>query len=170
MASTKSGKPAKTTKQAQKSRLATRKTPLSAMRNSAQEVWRAGLGAVAKAQDKATEAAELVKDRMVDAGVIEVTDKLVERFSKLGHVVEGRAAQVLSRAGVATKKDVDTLSRRVSKLGAEVEKLVLAKKPLSKRPVTARKTSKPSQPTVNVVVTPNAVPTTSPTTATDLPV
>ena len=129
------------------------------LRNQAQDIWLSGLGAFANMQEqgnqiienlmaqsknlqgRVVESADDVKAR-VEARIAnvrdaEVAERMVERLSKLGHVVETRATSALSRAGIATKKDVQTLSRRVSKLGAEVEKLAAAKK-------VAAKTVKPA--------------------------
>jgi poly(hydroxyalkanoate) granule-associated protein len=181
----------------------------ASVRDSAQDIWLAGLGAFAKAQDEGNRVfdalvsegksiqdrvrgvAGSVKGKLSDKRVADVTDKLVGSWGKLGQMVEDRAADALSRAGVATKKEVDTLSRRVSKLGVEVEKLATSKKAVVKtaakvavksvtgakskvvkaqsKPVAVKVAVKPAAKVVKklaaVKVAPKAVPKTAPTPA-----
>jgi poly(hydroxyalkanoate) granule-associated protein len=113
-----------------------------AVRDSAQEIWLAGLGAFAKTQDegskvfdafvtegktlqsKVREAADTVTGRFSDARVSELTDKMVGGWTRFGKLVEEGAADAMGRAGVATKAEIATLARRVGKIADDVEQLV----------------------------------------------
>ena len=112
------------------------------VRDSAQEIWLAGLGAFSKTQDegskvfdafvtegktlqsKVREAADTVTGRFSDARVSELTDKMVGGWTRFGKLVEEGAAEALGRAGVATKTEIATLARRVGKIADDVEQLV----------------------------------------------
>lgn len=121
---------------------------LQAVRESAQEIWQAGLGAFAKAQQEGTKLFEaLVKEgeglskktRSVAEGKIsEVTgnvSKAATQFSskaqasatdawdKLEQVFEDRVARALNRLGVPTQRDVQSLAKRVEELTASVNAL-----------------------------------------------
>lgn len=124
------------------------------VRHQAQDLWMSGLGVIANAQDQGTRAVDAllsrgkdlqgrvadtadtlkgrVEDRVAKLRDAEMAERFVARLNKLGQAVETRTAEALGRAGVATKKDVQSLSRRVSKLGAEVEKLAAARKVAAK--------------------------------------
>lgn len=122
-------------------------------REAAQEVWMAGLESVAQAQESGgkvitaiTRESRAAQTRMLDVAqeikgrlqtITNVSEKINGRFGDLGDFVGDRAALVLGRAGVATKKEVQTLSRRVSKLAAEVERVAGAKKTAVKPVVKA---------------------------------
>lgn len=113
-----------------------------AVRDSAQEIWLAGLGAFAKTQEeggkvfdafvtegktlqsKVRDAADTVSGRFSDARVSELTGKMVGGWTRFGKLVEEGAADALGRAGVATKTEIATLARRVSKIADDVEQLV----------------------------------------------
>jgi len=138
---------------------------------SAQQIWLAGMGAFAKAQEgrlkvfealikegthlqrKTQSAAEEkigeVTDRMSTmAG--DVTAKAGQHWDKLESIFEQRTAKAMSKLGVPTAKDVDALIKRVDELAAAVAKLskTAPAKPAAKaaakktpRRSTARKTS-----------------------------
>jgi poly(hydroxyalkanoate) granule-associated protein len=164
----KSNKPA--AKKALKTNFAT------SVRDSAQEIWLAGLGAFTRAQDEGNRvfdtlvsegkaiqqrvrgAADSVKDKLAEKRVAEVADRIVGSWSKLGQMVEDRASDALASTGVATKKEVDSLSRRVSKLGSEVEKLVSGKKTIAQ--LSAKAVAK--KPAVKAAVKPAAKVTAKP--------
>lgn len=110
------------------------------VRESAQQIWLAGLGAFAKAQARGTKfQAESAKifDALVREGearqsfVRKVTGKKVAEaaakasgtWDKLEQVFEDRVARSLSSLGVPTKKDIETLSRRVAELTEVVQSL-----------------------------------------------
>jgi len=126
------------------------------VRESAQQIWLAGLGAFAKAQASGTKlGAEGVKmfDALVKEGetrqsfVRKVTgDKMAEAaakasgtWDKLEQVFEDRVARFLSSLGVPTKKDIERLSKRVAELTEVVQNLEGAKKKPAPRRSTAKK-------------------------------
>jgi poly(hydroxyalkanoate) granule-associated protein len=103
------------------------------IKNSANQIWLAGLGAFAKAQEEGTKVfdalvkeGETVQDRAkktADDKIAEVKAKATGSWDKLEQVFEERVARALHSLSVPTSKDVETLSRRVSELTHEVKKL-----------------------------------------------
>ena len=118
---------------------------LQSVRESAQEIWQAGLGAFAKAQQEGTKVFEaLVKEgeslskktrAIAEGRIAEVTGtvtKAATRFSsraqasatetwdKLEQVFEDRVARSLNRLGVPTQRDVQALSKRVEELTSKI--------------------------------------------------
>ncbi len=103
----------------------------SGIRTSAHQIWLAGLGAFAKAQKEGTR----LFDSLVEEGegVQTQTRKIAEEtfsgikakavksldqfsWSQLESVFEDRVARALHSLNVPTRKDLDTLSRRVAEL------------------------------------------------------
>lgn len=133
------------------------------IRDSAEQIWLAGLGAFAKAQEEGTrvfdaliregEAIQKRTRKVTEDKVTEMAAKATGTWDKLEQVFESRVARALNSLGVPTKDDVAALSRRVAELKAEVEKLngaaARAAKPKT-APVrkaaakTAARTAKPS--------------------------
>ena len=126
------------------------------VRESAQQIWLAGLGAFAKAQASGTKlGTEGVKmfDALVKEGetrqsfVRKVTgDKMAEAaakasgtWDKLEQVFEDRVARSLSSLGVPPKKDIERLSKRVAELTEVVQNLEGAKKKPAPRRSAAKK-------------------------------
>jgi poly(hydroxyalkanoate) granule-associated protein len=112
------------------------------IKNSASQIWLAGLGAFAKAQEEGLKAfdslvkqGEAVQDRarkVADDKIADVKAQATGQWDKLEQVFEERVARALHSLNVPTKKDVDSLSRRVSELTHEVKKLsgeIEARKP-----------------------------------------
>jgi len=121
------------------------------IRESAAQIWLAGLGAFAKAQEeggkifealvKEGEAAQkrggkifeaLVKEgeavqkrgmKAAEERVAEFRDRATGSWDKLEKVFEDRVAKALHSLNVPTKKDIDGLSRRIEKLTAVADKL-----------------------------------------------
>ena len=116
----------------------------SAVKDSAQQIWLAGMGAFAKAQAEGGK----VFDALVKEGVSlqrktqavaeeklgdvtgkmssmasEVTSKAGASWDKLENIFEERTAKALGKLGVPTAKDVAELSRRVEELSAAVARL-----------------------------------------------
>ncbi len=113
------------------------------VKDSAQQIWLAGMGAFAKAQEEGGKVFEtLVKEGqnlqkktqgLAEDKISEVTDKMSsmagsvtakagQNWDKLEAIFEQRTAKALSRLGVPTAKDVSALSRRVEELSAAVAK------------------------------------------------
>ena len=106
------------------------------IRDSAQQIWLAGLGAFAKAQEGGSKVFEtLVKrgeelqSRTKEAAaekVTEMTSRATGTWDRLEKVFEDRVARALHSLGVPTKQDVQMLTRRVKELTEEVQKLSAA--------------------------------------------
>ena len=114
------------------------------VRESAQQIWLAGLGAFAKAQAEGTKVFDaLVQEgksihsrtrKVAESKVNEMTTTLGKMatkatsdatggWDKLEQVFESRVARALNRIGVPTYKDINNLSKRVEELTASVQKL-----------------------------------------------
>lgn len=130
-----------------------------AVRTSAQQIWQAGLGAFAKAQEEGGRVfAKLVKEgtalqkrtqQLANGKVGEVSDtvsKMADSVSKqaagswdkLEKVFEDRVSRSLKSLGVPTQKDIQALTKRVEELNKAVAALS-GKKPAASR--TASKTA-----------------------------
>ncbi len=115
-----------------------------AVKASAQQIWLAGMGAFAKAQEEGTKVFEaLVKEGVslqrrtqavaeerigevtgkMSAMAGEVTHKAGASWDKLESIFEARTAKALGKLGVPTAKDVAALSARVDALASAVAKL-----------------------------------------------
>jgi len=111
-----------------------RDSQLSAtIRESAQQIWLAGLGAFAKAQEEGNrvfdaliregEAIQKRTRKITEDKVTEMAARATGTWDKLEQVFESRVARSLNSLGVPTKDDVAQLAKRVAELKAEVEKL-----------------------------------------------
>ncbi|HRY15295.1 MAG: phasin family protein [Candidatus Competibacteraceae bacterium] len=107
------------------------------IRESANRIWLAGLGAFSKTQEEGEKLFQaLVKEgeevekrarEMTEAKVEEARGKVVElqgkatqQFDRLEELFQERVAQVLHRLGVPTQEDIQELSRRVEELNQSV--------------------------------------------------
>jgi poly(hydroxyalkanoate) granule-associated protein len=109
---------------------------IATIRESASQIWLAGLGAFAKAQEnggKVFEAlvkeGEEVQDRAkktADDKFSEVKTKATESWDKLEQVFEDRVARALNSLSVPSKRDIDALSERVHELTLATKKLSTA--------------------------------------------
>ena len=114
------------------------------IRESAQQIWLAGLGAFGKAQEEGVKVFDaLVKEgktlesrtrRFAEAGVGAVKNpfaraaghasaKATATWDKLEQVFEDRVARALNKLGVPTNRDIQSLAKRVEELTASVQKL-----------------------------------------------
>lgn len=131
-------------------------------RYSANNVWLAGLGAFAMAQEEGEKLFDtLVREgkkvqksagKPADSMVAAKDDKASTSWDKLEQVFEDRVARALHSLSVPTKKDIDSLADRVGELTAVVEQLSASMKPdqpkattrrAPKRTTTRRATKKP---------------------------
>src|SRR5471032_613351 len=115
-----------------------------AVRSSAQQIWQAGLGAFAKAQEEGGRVfSRLVKDgtdlqkrtrskaeekvadvRETVSGLADdIGSKASGSWDKLEQVFEERVVRALSSIGVPTQKEIDALARRVDQLSKAVAEL-----------------------------------------------
>jgi len=129
----------------------------SSVKDSAQQIWLAGMGAFANARQEGTKVFEsLVKEGMslqkktqgiAEDKISEVTGRMSamagtvsakagQNWDKLETIFEARTAKAMNRLGVPTAKDVGALAKRVDALAAAVAKLsktAPAKAPAAKR-------------------------------------
>ena len=139
------------------------------VKDSAQQIWLAGMGAFSKAQEEGGKVFEaLVKEglslqRKTQAVAEEklgaVTSKMTgmagdvqtkagQHWDKLETIFEERTAKALNKLGVPSAKDVDALIKRIDALGAQVAKLskggaaTPAKKAPAKKAAAKRATAK----------------------------
>ena len=114
------------------------------VKDSAQQIWLAGMGAFSRAQAEGTKVFEtLVKEgaslqKKTQADVEEkigtVTGKMTsmasdvqakagQHWDKLESIFEERTAKALNKLGVPSAKDVDALTSRIDELSAKIAKL-----------------------------------------------
>ena len=114
------------------------------VKDSAQQIWLAGLGAFARAQAEGTKVFEtLVKEgttlqkktqSAAEDKISEVTSKMSslagdvqakagQQWDKLESIFEQRTAKALKKLGVPSANDVDALMARIDELSARVAKL-----------------------------------------------
>ena len=145
------------------------------VKESAQQIWLAGMGAFAKAQEGRAKVFEaLIKDGAnlqrktqtaaeerigevtgrMSAMAGDVTAKAGQHWDKLESIFEQRTAKAMNKLGVPTAKDVDALIKRVDELAAAVARLSKSapakavRKTAAKAPAktAAKKTSKRAAP------------------------
>ncbi|HOW75739.1 MAG TPA: phasin family protein [Candidatus Competibacteraceae bacterium] len=107
------------------------------IRESANRIWLAGLGAFAKTQEEGeklfqamVEEGEKIEKRTKETAsarveeakgkVIEFRGKANEQFDRLEEMFQERVAQVLHRLGVPTQDDIQELTKRVEALNESV--------------------------------------------------
>ena len=135
------------------------------VKDSAQQIWLAGLGAFAKAQQEGGKVFDaLVKEgesiqartrQATDEKVAAVAGKAAIAWDRLELVFENRVARALSSLGVPSKKDIDQLAKRVAELTAVVDGLTQAK-PAAKSAVNKPAVKAAPKPAVKAVVKPKA--------------
>lgn len=127
------------------------------VKDSAQQIWLAGMGAFSKAQAEGSNAFEkLIKEGLslqrktqsaAEERIGAVTEKMTSmagevgaranaHWDKLESIFEQRTATALGRLGVPTAKDVAALTKRVDQLAAAVAKL--------SKPAPAKKAARPA--------------------------
>ena len=107
------------------------------VKESAQQIWLAGLGAFAKAQEEGGKVFDaLVREgesiqaktrKMTDERIAQVAGKAAGTWDRLEQVFEDRVARALGSLGVPSKQDIDRLSKRVVDLSAAVQALTEGK-------------------------------------------
>ena len=103
------------------------------IRESATQIWLAGLGAFSKAQQEGVKMFEALvaegekfQERtktVADERLAEVREKATGTWDKLEKVFEERVARALHTLNVPTRKDIDVLSKRVQELTAVTKKM-----------------------------------------------
>ena len=125
----------------------------SAVKESAQQIWLAGLGAFSKAQEGGGKVFEaLMKEGLsiqrktqavAEEKISEATSKMANmagdiqskaghQWDKLENIFEDRVAKALNKLGVPSAKDVDALIARIDELNKSVQKM--SKAPAAKSP------------------------------------
>jgi poly(hydroxyalkanoate) granule-associated protein len=113
--------------------------PLGAIKDSAQHIWLAGLGAFAKAQEESGKVFDaLVKDgmdiqrktqtaaheRLTGVGerlghaASDLSSRAVGQWDRLETIFEDRVAKALQRLGVPAARDIEALNARIDALTA----------------------------------------------------
>ena len=116
----------------------------SAVKESAQQIWLAGLGAFSKAQEEGGKVFEtLVKEGLTiqrktqavaEEKISEATSKMANmatdiqskaghQWDKLENIFEERVAKALNKLGVPSAKDVDALAARIDELNKNMQKM-----------------------------------------------
>lgn len=106
----------------------------STIKESTQQIWLAGLGAYAKAQEEGGKIFEaLVQEgealqtrtrQSADEKIAAITDKTTGTWGRLEQVFEDRVARAVASLGIPTRKDIDKLSKRMAELTEVVQQLV----------------------------------------------
>ena len=136
------------------------------VKDSAAQIWQAGLGAFAKAQAEGTKAFEsLVKEgtsiqRKTQAAAEEKISEATNRMSamagdisskasgqwdKLENIFEDRVAKALNKLGVPSAKDVNALIARIDDLNKSVQNLS-TKAAVASKPVPRKAAAKAATP------------------------
>jgi poly(hydroxyalkanoate) granule-associated protein len=135
------------------------------VKDSAQQIWLAGMGAFAKAQQEGGKVFEtLVKEgtslqrktqAVAEERIGEVTSKMTamadgvtakagQQWDKLESIFEERVSKAMNKLGVPSRNDVDALVERIDALSAQVAKLSKAPKTAAKPAVKANGVAKPA--------------------------
>ena len=136
----------------------------SSVKDSAQQIWQAGLGAFAKAQAEGGRAFEaLVKEgttlqrktqaaaeeRITEATsrmtnmATDISSKASGHWDKLENIFEDRVAKALNKLGVPSAKDVSALIARIDALNQSVQELSVGK-PSTAKGVAAKGKARPA--------------------------
>jgi poly(hydroxyalkanoate) granule-associated protein len=134
----------------------------SQVKDSAQQIWLAGMGAFSRAQAEGTKVFEtLVKEgaslqkktqSAAEDKISEVTSKMStmagdvqakagQHWDKLEGIFEERTAKALKKLGVPSAKDVEALTARIEELGAKLAKMTKA---APAKAAAAKKAAKPA--------------------------
>ena len=128
----------------------------SEVKDATRKVWLAGLGALAAAEEEGSKAFKTLVKRGTDfesrnrpkvhRSVKSAKGKVKTAWDKVGNSFDAQVAGVLTRLGVPTRDEFNTLSRRLDRLEkaqakkvTPVRKRKVAKKPATKKTAAARK-------------------------------
>ncbi|HSO46000.1 MAG TPA: phasin family protein [Rhodoferax sp.] len=147
------------------------------VKDSAQQIWQAGLGAFNKAQVEGTKAFEaLVKEGVsfqrktqsaaeekinvathkMTTMATDITNKASGQWDKLENIFEDRVAKALNKLGVPSSKDIDALIARINALNASVQKLTPAKTAARAKPASKPASKTAAKPAAKVAAKPVA--------------
>ncbi|APW40460.1 hypothetical protein RD110_04265 [Rhodoferax koreense] len=123
------------------------------VKDSAQQIWLAGLGAFAKAQEEGSKVFEaLVKEgigmqRKTQAAATEATSKMASManlasglaarpagpWDKLENIFEDRVAKAMSKLGAPSAQDFEALTARIDELSRQVQTLQAQPRPAASK-------------------------------------
>jgi poly(hydroxyalkanoate) granule-associated protein len=137
------------------------------VKESAQQIWLAGLGAFSKAQEEGSKVFDaLVKEGLTiqrktqaaaEEKITEATSKMASmasdistkasgQWGKLEDIFEERVSRALNKLGVPTSKDIDVLVKRIDELNRSVAALsakgAAARKTAAAKKAPARRAAK----------------------------
>ena len=144
--------------------------PQQAIRDSAQKIWLAGLGAFERAKSEGPRMFETLVEqgRNMGAKAVGAADEALSKmrqasygggqWDKLEQVFEDRVSKSLQRLGVLTSREVESLSRQVEELNATVRSMMAkgegkaarasgAKKPRKRKAASATPKARPKKAT-----------------------
>ena len=115
------------------------------IKESANQIWLAGLGAYSKAEKEGNKLFEALvkdgeqienktKDKMDEQvssykdKVEEVKDKAATSWERIEKAFDERVSKALARLNIPTKQDVDELSERIDQLNKVIEELAAGEK------------------------------------------
>ena len=151
----------------------------SAVKDSAQQIWLAGLGAFSKAQEEGSKVFDaLVKEGMsiqrktqsvAEEKITEATSRMSDmasdiqskagnRWDKLENIFEERVAKALSKLGVPSAKEVNALAARVDHVEKTMTKMhgPAAAAPSGAKTVSKSAAKTAEKPAAKAAVTPKA--------------
>jgi poly(hydroxyalkanoate) granule-associated protein len=139
--------------------------PLSpSVKDSAQQIWQAGLGAFTRAQVEGSKAFEALvqegvsiqrktqaaaEERITEATqkmtsmASELSSKATGQWDKLENIFEDRVAKALNKLGVPSAKDVNALVARIDALHLTVQQLT-GKVAVARKPAAAKTATQPA--------------------------
>ena len=130
----------------------------STIKESTQQIWLAGLGAYAKAQEEGGkifealvqegEALQAKTRQSADEKIAAVTDKTAGTWGRLEQVFEERVARAVASLGIPTRKDIDNLSKRMAELTEVVQQLLDAEDDAAPAPAAEAKPAAAKKPAV----------------------
>ena len=122
------------------------------IKDSAQEIWLAGLGAYSRAQEEGAKVFETLvkagqdlqqKTHGVAGTTVEaMASRAAGTWGKLEQVFEDRVSRSLGRLGVPSKNELRDLSDKIAELNKSVQVLMGQQKPAPKKRTTATGTAK----------------------------
>jgi poly(hydroxyalkanoate) granule-associated protein len=99
------------------------------LKDSAQKIWLAGLGALSVAEQEGTKMFERLVDRGRDfegkgrERMEEAREKVHEAASDVEGRIDEKVASALRRFGVPSRDEIRELTRRVEELNAKIERM-----------------------------------------------
>jgi poly(hydroxyalkanoate) granule-associated protein len=118
--------------------------PASSVKDSAQQIWLAGLGAFSRVQEEGSKVFEALTkeglaiqrrtqeaagEKMAEASskmtnmATDIQSKAGQQWDKLENIFEERVAKALSKLGVPSARDVEALAARIDELNKSLQKM-----------------------------------------------